>query len=374
MQGADALVQVGSARVDDPDEGEAGGTGQGGGLGDPVTVDCGERPVPVGGVGPHHHHRAATQLHHGDTDPTRDAAAQGKERGVAGNRHRASDPHSGCGVTGTLGRAMAESATERFRALVHRPDSELRLDLGCLLIAAHGCPGLDVDAERDRLDDLAAAVPEATLAALVATLFGPGGLGFHGNHLAYADPRNSFLHEVMARRTGIPITLSIVAIEVGIRIGVPLVGIGMPGHFLIRHEAVPRVMVDPFEAGRLLDRDDCEARFRAIAGPGPPFHPGYLAPVGPRVILTRVLANLQQVYAAASNRDGLRWVLPLRAAIPGGEIPERLELAGGLESLGSYRDAATLLEEVADDLEGLGRGDPAEASRRHARLLRAGLN
>jgi hypothetical protein len=116
--------------------------------------------------------------------------------------------------------------TERFRALVHGPEVSLPLDEAALLIAAHAEPGLDLDAELARLDELAAGVANPTLDGLRRHLFGE--LGFRGADHDYDDPRNSYLHVVVERRVGIPISLSVLLMEVGRRIGVPLAGCPCP--------------------------------------------------------------------------------------------------------------------------------------------------
>ena len=131
--------------------------------------------------------------------------------------------------------------------------------------------------------------------------------GFAGNTSEYSDPRNSLLDDVIDRRLGIPISLSVLMIEVGRRIGLALHGVGMPGHFLVGVDEDPEVFVDPFHAGRVLDVDGCRAIFAALQGPDAPFSPAYLAPTGPRAILLRVLNNLQRSYLERSAVDAV-WV------------------------------------------------------------------
>jgi regulator of sirC expression with transglutaminase-like and TPR domain len=121
--------------------------------------------------------------------------------------------------------------------------------------------------------------------------------GFHGNRDDYYDPANSLLDQVLERRTGIPITLAIVLIEVGRRVGMPLVGVAFPGHFLVRHALHPRVLLDPF-AGRFITHRGCRELLACLGGGGIPFHPRLLAPVSGRCILLRLLNNLRGVYGA----------------------------------------------------------------------------
>ena len=233
--------------------------------------------------------------------------------------------------------------TARFTELVEGPEEELALDEAALLIAAHGQPGLDVDAELDVLDSLAAGIPERTLEGWRHHLFVD--LGFTGNVKRYYDPANSFLNEVVRRRRGLPITLSVLGMELGRRVGVRLEGVGMPGHFLLRHG--PEEFVDPFESGRLLDRAGCVERFRAVNGPRAPFQPSYLDPVGPRAILARMLNNLKSVYAARGDIAALSWVFDLRMALPGASPLEGREWARVLGATGRFVEAANELEALA---------------------------
>lgn len=202
-------------------------------------------------------------------------------------------------------------ATTRFAQLVVVPEELLPLDEAALLIAAHARPGLDVDAGLARLDAIAGDVGEPTLDGLRRLLFRD--LGFHGNDVDYYDPANSFLDLVLERRRGIPITLAVVMLEVGRRIGVPLSGVSMPGHFLVRDKVDPEVFVDPFARGAVLDRRGAEARFHAVQGPGAVFDAGFLEPVGRLAIVGRMLANLDRVARQRGDLAMLRWVRTLRA-------------------------------------------------------------
>ncbi|MCA1676297.1 MAG: transglutaminase-like domain-containing protein, partial [Actinobacteria bacterium] len=242
------------------------------------------------------------------------------------------------------------------------------LDRASFLIAAHAYPDLDVDASVAALDDLAAHCPEPTLEGWRRYLFED--LRFTGNVEEYYDPANSFLNEVIRRRVGLPISLSVLGMEVGRRLGLSLVGVGMPGHFLLQHAgADPPVWVDPFAGGRVLDRAACEERFHVVNGASTPFLETYLDPVRPRAILARMLANLKAIYATRGNLEALAWVFALRLAIPGVPPLERRDLARVLGSTGQFVQAAQALEELAETL-------PAQASSllSEAVALRARLN
>lgn len=203
----------------------------------------------------------------------------------------------------------------RFGALVQGPESEIPLDEAALWIAAAD-HALDVDAELRALDDLAAAIAADDAATLAHALFVER--GFTGNAVDYGDPRNSYLDEVLRRRLGIPITLSVLMIEVGRRRGIGLVGIGMPGHFLVGSDDG---FVDPFHAGALLDASGARRLFERTH-PDAPFADHYLAPVGTRAVLSRMLANLVGTFL---GRDPLRAIgaLRMRLEIPGLAAPER---------------------------------------------------
>lgn len=258
-------------------------------------------------------------------------------------------------------------ATGRFLALVESED--VRLDEGAMLIAAHAYPDLDVDSQLIRLDELAAACPApGDLAALRAHLF--GGVGFRGNESDYSDPRNSYLSDVLDRRVGIPITLSVLMIEVGRRLGVPLAGVGLPGHFLVRHEAVPPLLIDPFNGGHSLSLEDCESLVRHLYGDRIAFTPSLLAPVDNASILARMLNNLRQIFQRSGDAASAAWVLRLRAGIPGTQPRELGELATAQAALGRYEEAAGTLERLATTLPSV-EGEKAAA---HAQLLRSRLN
>lgn len=257
--------------------------------------------------------------------------------------------------------------TRCFADLLRRPEEDVPLDEATALIAAHAYPGLDVAAVTGRLDELAAGVRVPTLDGLVEHLFGE--LGFAGNTGDYYDPRNSYLNDVLDRRIGIPISLAVVTMTVGRRLGVPLAGVGMPGHFLLRDRVDPEVFVDPFAGGAQLDAAGCAAAFRSVHGADAPFDPAYLVPVGTHAILARMLANLRGVFAARGDRAGLLWALQLRTLVPGGPAEERAALADVLAADGRFAAAAAELDCLAAELGGeLGARYRGQAARLRARL------
>ena len=196
--------------------------------------------------------------------------------------------------------------TARFQTLVQGPEPAIPLDELTLLVGAHAEPGVDVASWLEALDHLAARCVDASFAG--------DAFRYGGNRGDYYDPRNSYLHHVIERRVGIPITLSILTIELGRRLGVPMVGVGMPGHFLVRDGLDADTFADPFD-GRLLDRDGCERAF-AETQPEMTFDVSFLAPIGTRAIVTRLLANLKGIYLARRDRRALAWVLGLHGCAP----------------------------------------------------------
>ncbi len=190
-----------------------------------------------------------------------------------------------------------------FASAVRGPDGEILLARAALLIAAAEQPGLDVDRYLARLDDLADTALAARRAAdalsrlhrLREFLFEE--LGFAGDRSDYFDPRNSHLNEVLDRRLGIPITLSLVFIEVGRRLGLQMEGIGLPGHFITGARiAGEQVLLDPFNRGAVLTVEGCGQVVRQALGRTVRLLPEHFAPVDNRQFLTRILANLKGVY------------------------------------------------------------------------------
>ncbi len=261
--------------------------------------------------------------------------------------------------------------TARFVDLMQGPEAAMPLDELALLVAAHARPDLDVAAARERLDELAAGVVEPTAEALCRHLFVAE--GYVGDHQDYYDPRNSYLDQVLERRVGIPISLAVLLLEVGRRVGVGLAGVSMPGHFLVRVGCASDgsgSFIDAFDRGTILDEAACAARFRALHGPAARFDPAFLAPVGTAAIVARMLANLDAIATARADRPMLGWVVRLRAALPGAPPELSRRLAEVLAASCRFADAADVLERLAAS----GRGTEADDDARTAHRLRARLN
>ncbi|MFO7894717.1 MAG: transglutaminase-like domain-containing protein [Longimicrobiales bacterium] len=193
--------------------------------------------------------------------------------------------------------------------MVARPEPEIDLAAGALYIAAEEYPQLQVAPYLRRLDLLAERVkdrlngetaPMVALEELCTVLFEEE--GFQGNADAYHDPKNSFLNDVLDRRLGIPITLGIVTLEVGWRVGLPLEGINFPGHFLLRYGGeVARLLVDPFDAGRILWEDEAQELLDKVYGGMVRMRPEFLRAADRADVLARVLTNLKGIYLNAGD-------------------------------------------------------------------------
>jgi regulator of sirC expression with transglutaminase-like and TPR domain len=212
---------------------------------------------------------------------------------------------------------LTDPRLARFAAAVQRPPGvAVSLDEAAFLIGDWDGASIDVDAGRAELDRIAAHAaarvvppgPWAAPRAIAATLFDD--LGFRGNADDYYDPKNSFLSHVLARRTGIPITLSIVYLEVARRIGLTAAGIGFPGHFLVRvwDDTADDIVVDPFHACAILGQSDLRTLLDKFAGPNASLDDA-LASVTTPQILMRMLLNLAGIYDRTRDESRLIEVL-----------------------------------------------------------------
>ena len=254
---------------------------------------------------------------------------------------------------------------DRFSAAIERPESQIGLAETALWVAAEEYPDLDVPAYLARLDAMAQeAGPRVRAAGSLAErvdclndyLFRER--GFSGNHERYDDPRNSFLNEVLDRGRGLPITLSIVYVEVGQRLGLPVCGVGFPGHFLAKLEGESEILVDAF-FGCTLTRDDCTERLRAVLGADAQLVPrDHLRAATTREILARLLTNLKQLYGRAGDwlrtlacSDRLLLLMP--------DSPSELrDRALTYEQLECFAAAASDVERLLEIVPELGSGSP----------------
>lgn len=241
-----------------------------------------------------------------------------------------------------LAHVDTQSATNAIGDLATAEGEEIPLDRGALLIAAAFDHEVDVEHELGVLDSLAQGVarrmphdldPLASVNELNDYLF--ENIGLEGNDTDYYDPKNSLIHEVLRRRLGIPITLSLVYVEVGRRLGVPFQGVGMPGHFLVRHRDERSLYIDPFYKGVLLSEEDCAERLKKIST-SVRWDKSFLHPISSRAFLARMLRNLSAIYVSKNEAKQAITALHILVAIQP-------------EEPGHLRDRGLLLHQTGDN-------------------------
>jgi regulator of sirC expression with transglutaminase-like and TPR domain len=191
-----------------------------------------------------------------------------------------------------------------FREAIDHPDDDIDLGRAAVAIATQEYPDLKIDDCLSQLDALGQAVelrigdeknPYRIIAALNTVLFKE--LGFQGNRSEYYDPRNSFLNDVITRKKGIPISLSVIYMEVARRVGLSLAGVGFPGHFLVKYaDDAVEILIDVFNGGEIRAREDLERMLQQLYRGQVSFQAGFVAALGKRDILRRMLNNLKWIY------------------------------------------------------------------------------
>jgi len=281
------------------------------------------------------------------------------------------------------------ASADAFAELLARDEAEIDLARACLMVAEDAYPGLDIDGYLGEIERFAVRLrgrlapedgAEERVAALNRFLFDE--LGFSGNADHYYDPRNSYLNEVLDRRTGIPITLSVLYMEIGRRIGLALEGVSFPGHFLVRLRLRGAMLVlDPFTGGDALSEADLRERLQRVIPEGGtggipiaelPLDQ-FLEPASKRQILARLLRNLKGIYRESDRPQRLLEVLN-RILIVSPESNGSLRERGLLyQRLECYRAALkdlqdySALEPEAPDIDDV-RAIVLELSARCARL------
>ena len=206
-----------------------------------------------------------------------------------------------------------DAAIERFARLLGTEQTQPPLDEAALGISAVLQPALDVAAELHGLDDLAASCPEANRDGVVEHLFGR--LGFAGDAVTYGNWKHSCLDQVLASRRGIPITLSLLTVEVARRLDVELCGVGMPAHFLVGDPSDPHWFVDAFDHGATLDRDGCRELLERVSRGQVRWRDSHLDATPPRAIVVRMLNNLRAGFTQRPDPVRLALVMRLRMSI-----------------------------------------------------------
>jgi regulator of sirC expression with transglutaminase-like and TPR domain len=253
---------------------------------------------------------------------------------------------------------------EAFAQIVRREDARIDLARACLMIAEDAYPGLDVERYIGEIERMAmrlrARLPQSSSAeekVVALNQFLYEDLGYWGNTDDYYDPRNSYLNEVIERKTGIPITLSILYMELGRRIGLPLEGVSFPGHFLVRLRLRGGMLVlDPFAGGAPQSEDDLRNRVKRVIPDGVADNlpaselplDQFLEPATNRQILSRVLRNLKGIYREADKPERMLDVLNRMLLVTPGASAELRDRGYVYQRLACYRAA---LKDLTDYTE-----------------------
>ena len=246
--------------------------------------------------------------------------------------------------------SSAEEFRQQFAQQLARPEEDLDLGRAALLLAGEEYPALEVEARLADLDAMAAAVagrwgagagPGEKAAALSHYLFDE--LGFNGNAADYYHPDNSYFNRVLDTRTGIPITLSLLFLEVGRRVGLRGRGVGLPGHFLVRLEETGQFL-DPFHGGTQRSAADCRALVEGLFGPRLTWTDDYLLPCTKYEFLFRMLNNLKVIYQRRREHPKAAAALQRMLLVQPQQAGLYQELAQSCLEMGQYRQAVGHLE------------------------------
>lgn len=239
-----------------------------------------------------------------------------------------------------------QAILDRFQMVTARQDDEIDLATAALLIAAVEYPDLDIDQQLSILDSLAEGAayrigrdrdPFHCVNNLSEYLFDE--VGFQGNQGDYYDPRNSYLNEVLQRRTGLPITLCLVCLEVGKRLDIPLVGVGLPGHFVLSHRSQTDLIIDPFRRGILLSEEECAQILKNVLGANVDWDSRYLTPASNREFIARILRNLKGIYLNRRDHEEALDVVDITLALRPDDLNERRDRGLIYYRLGHYQMA-----------------------------------
>ena len=280
-------------------------------------------------------------------------------------------------VTSSMDVPMS-STRARLGEALGRSDRDFELGRAALYIAQEEYPQLPVERYTLRLDCLAEAVkdrldeetaPPVVLGELIHTLFEREGL--RGNKESYHDPRNSFINDVLDRRLGIPLTLGIILLEVGWRLGLPLEGVNFPGHFLVRYRgAAEHLLIDPFDAGRIRVESQAQEVLDQQYGGVVRMQPAFLRAASKRDMIRRLLVNLKGLYVNVNDNERALSVVERLMLVHPASPGERRDRGMLLLRLGREEEAKEQLRRYLDGAPG---AVDAERIGRLVRRLEAGL-
>jgi regulator of sirC expression with transglutaminase-like and TPR domain len=269
----------------------------------------------------------------------------------------------------------SDSIRADFETLVRRPEPMLDLARAALLVAAESDPNMDVDAHLSLFEQWAEELRSRLqpdwnnlqkLARLRTFVFED--LGFRGDRKDYFSPSNSLLHEVLERRRGIPLTLAIVMMELGWRVGIPFEGVGFPGHFLVRLAGEPGdLLLDPYTRGMSVHEDDCRRMLQETTGGRVEYDARLLASVGKRQMLVRLLHNLKAAYLRAGDDDQALAAVDRILILEPDDLDQVRDRGLLLFRKRQYNRALECLNRY---LEGMPAADDRASIEQHARALR----
>lgn len=267
---------------------------------------------------------------------------------------------------------------ERFSRMAHHPDGSIDLVQGALLIAQEEYPDLEIGRYVRILDEMALELqtrmdasrePGEVVELLNRYFFEEK--SFSGNREDYYNPKNSYLNEVLETKRGIPITLSLLYLEVGRRLGLPLAGVGLPGHFLVRYwEGEEDFLIDPYNGGALLSLEDCQQRLDQIYGGILRLRAEYLVPIPRKAILVRILNNLKSIYISRREYPKALAASERILLLDPGSIQELRDRGLLFAQTGFFARAISDLESYLQALPPLASGADVERIRKNVEVLR----
>ena len=279
---------------------------------------------------------------------------------------------------------MSESENVRadFEQMIARPEALFDLAHAALLVAAENDHHVDVQGELERLEHWAEQLrarlaPDANnlqkLARLRAFVFEE--LGFAGDHKDYFSPSNSLLHHVIERRRGIPLTLGIIMMELGWRIGMPLEGVGFPGHFLVRLAGEPGdLLLDPYRHAMSVHEEDCRHMLREITRGEVEYSPELLESVNKRQMIVRLLHNLKAAYVRLGNDVGALTAVERLQLLEPDDLTQVRDRGLLLARLQRFAPAVESLRRYLAEAPGAGDREAVEATLAAARQQLDSLN
>jgi regulator of sirC expression with transglutaminase-like and TPR domain len=270
----------------------------------------------------------------------------------------------------------------RFTGILARSEDQADLAEAALLIAAEEYPHLRIEKYVDRIGYMAERVrdrlsiepePVKLIEGLNRFLFDEE--GFRGNSEDYYNPTNSFLNEVIDRKKGIPITLSILYMEIARRLGLPLLGVGFPGHFIVKYQTEDQeILIDPFHRGALLSAEDCQETLDRLYGGKVAFNRELITPISKSSILARLLNNLKGIYLRGKDFPRALSVVQRLLLI---HPDSRIELRDRGLIYGEMKKISEAIVDLRQYLEAVEEGEDREAiieQLRHLQMRQAAQN